>query len=235
MSKPFKPVAIRRPSGFERFIKQQGFHGIYLITTEHDSPVKVEITEDPVSRFNHLQAANFVLLRFHRFWGLPGRPVSKKIEAEFKSHFEPQHPWRVVRHAVRRSRSVYRGLRSAHRHLGDQAGAHARTHGGSRTTPVLPPAGSPLAADRSNTSARARLPGWEADCANQQGATLMAQASCSARRDLLLDATAHGPVGDVEIIAGLQVDPELRRRAEVSREAQRRVGGDRAPRRARCR
>lgn len=91
MSKPLKPVAIRRPWGFERFIKQQGFHGIYLVTTERGAPVKVGITENPVSRFGQLQSDNFVLLRFHRFWWLPGRPVSKKIESEFKSHFEPQN------------------------------------------------------------------------------------------------------------------------------------------------
>jgi hypothetical protein len=41
--------------------------------------------------------------------------------------------------------------------------------------------------------------------------------------DLSLNPAAHGPVGNVEIIARLKVDPEFRRRAEVSTEAQCRV------------
>jgi hypothetical protein len=42
--------------------------------------------------------------------------------------------------------------------------------------------------------------------------------------DLSLDFAPHGAVGNVEIITGLQINPELRRRAEVAAEAHGGVG-----------
>jgi hypothetical protein len=46
--------------------------------------------------------------------------------------------------------------------------------------------------------------------------------SCSIR-----NPPAQGAVGDIEIIAGLQIDPELWRGAKVPPETHRGVGGDR--------
>lgn len=62
-----------RPHGFQEFIKKQGFHSLYLVTTEEDNPVKVGIAADPVARFAALQNATFVPLRMHRFWWMPGK------------------------------------------------------------------------------------------------------------------------------------------------------------------
>jgi hypothetical protein len=63
-----------------RFIRKQGFHGVYLVTTEVDNPVKVVITNDPVTRLSELQVANFNRLHVHRFWWLPGSRISSRIE-----------------------------------------------------------------------------------------------------------------------------------------------------------
>jgi hypothetical protein len=50
--------------------------------------------------------------------------------------------------------------------------------------------------------------------------------SCSSRRNLLLDLSAHGSVSDVEIMARLEVDPELRRCPKISSEPHRRIDRD---------
>jgi hypothetical protein len=76
-----------RPHGFGQFIAGHGFHSLYLVTTERDAPVKIGITDDPVRRLGDLQSANFALLRLHRFWWLPGQPISGRIERAFKDHF----------------------------------------------------------------------------------------------------------------------------------------------------
>ncbi len=81
---------VRRPWGFTKFVRRQGFHGIYLVTTEADNPVKVGITSDPVDRLTDLQVANFNRLRMHRFWWLPGRRISGRVERAFKNHFAAQ-------------------------------------------------------------------------------------------------------------------------------------------------
>jgi hypothetical protein len=78
---------MRRPHGFHAFTDKQGFHSIYLVTTEDAAPVKVGIATDPAQRFASIQTSNFVLLRLYRFWWLPGRQVSAKIESGFKEHF----------------------------------------------------------------------------------------------------------------------------------------------------
>jgi hypothetical protein len=44
---------------------------------------------------------------------------------------------------------------------------------------------------------------------------------------LSFNPAAHSPIGNVKVKARLQIDPEFRRGAEVSPEAQRRVGRDR--------
>ena len=77
---------MRRPHGFEQFIEKQGFHAIYLVTSDH-SAFKVGIAEDPISRLGQLQTANFLPLRLHRFWWLPGPAISRRIESAFKEHF----------------------------------------------------------------------------------------------------------------------------------------------------
>ena len=78
---------MRRPHGFRAFTDKQGFHSLYLITTEDAVPVKVGIATDPAHRFASIQSCNFVLLRLHRFWWLPGRQISARIESGFKKHF----------------------------------------------------------------------------------------------------------------------------------------------------
>ena len=88
MHKTPMPMVARRPWGFTRFIRKQGFHGVYLVTTETGCPIKVGITNDPVSRLSELQVGNFNQLRIHRFWWLPGRRISGRIERGFKDHFK---------------------------------------------------------------------------------------------------------------------------------------------------
>lgn len=78
---------MRRPQGFCEFISKKGFHSLYLVTTETDAPIKVGIAEDPVKRLGDLQTANFHKLHLHRFWWLPGRLISERIERAFKDHF----------------------------------------------------------------------------------------------------------------------------------------------------
>ena len=79
-----------RPHGFREYIDEHGFHSLYLITTERSRPVKVGIATDPFDRLSNLQCAHFEALRFHRFWWLPGQPISSRIERAFKQHFAPQ-------------------------------------------------------------------------------------------------------------------------------------------------
>jgi len=83
-----KAGILRRSYGFQEFIRKQGFHSIYLVTTETDNPVKVGITRDPLERFSTIQSANFVPIRLHRFWWIPGRKVTERIEKVFKGHFQ---------------------------------------------------------------------------------------------------------------------------------------------------
>ena len=45
------------------------------------------------------------------------------------------------------------------------------------------------------------------------------EASRDARLNLLFDLGAHGAFGDVEIVTGLKIDPELRRRPEIAPQA----------------
>ena len=78
---------MRRPHGFRRFTKKQEFHSIYLVTTESATPVKVGIAVNPSHRFASIQSSNFVQLRLHRFWWLPGRQITVRIESDFKEHF----------------------------------------------------------------------------------------------------------------------------------------------------
>jgi len=86
-----QPTTSPRPWGFAKFTKREGFHSIYLITTETDAPVKVGIAADPRSRFGDIQSAHFVVLRLHRAWWLPGRPISKRVENAFKKHFKSRN------------------------------------------------------------------------------------------------------------------------------------------------
>ena len=82
---------LRRPYGFEEFIRKQGFHSIYLVTTETDNPVKVGIAKDPVKRLCDLQSANFTPIRLHRFWWMPGKKITVRIESAFKNHFQSKN------------------------------------------------------------------------------------------------------------------------------------------------
>jgi len=82
---------LRRPYGFLEFIKKQGFHSLYLVTTETDNPVKVGIAKDPLERLSAIQSANFLPIRMHRFWWMPGRKVTVRIESAFKNHFQSQN------------------------------------------------------------------------------------------------------------------------------------------------
>ena len=88
MRKAPMPPAARRPWGFTRFIRKQGFHGLYLVSTETGFPIKVGITSNPVGRLSELQVGNFNQLQVHRFWWLPGRRISARIERGFKDHFK---------------------------------------------------------------------------------------------------------------------------------------------------
>ena len=78
---------MRRPHGFLEFTERQGFHCLYLVTTESGAPVKVGIAVDPAQRLASIQSSNFIPLRLHRFWWLPGRLISARIETAFKRHF----------------------------------------------------------------------------------------------------------------------------------------------------
>lgn len=78
---------MRRPQGFRKFASRQGFHSLYLITTETSTPVKVGIAADPANRLSNIQTSNFNLLHLHRVWWLAGPQISARIEAEFKTYF----------------------------------------------------------------------------------------------------------------------------------------------------
>ena len=78
---------MKRPHGFRAFTGRQGFHSIYLITTQNASPVKVGIAVDPSERFSCIQTSNFVALQLYRAWWVAGRQISTRIERDFKAHF----------------------------------------------------------------------------------------------------------------------------------------------------
>jgi len=75
-----------RPFGFREYIRSNGFHTVYLLTTVQGSPVKIGISEDPVRRIGTIQSSHYEDLRFHRFWWLPGVAVATRIEAAFKQN-----------------------------------------------------------------------------------------------------------------------------------------------------
>lgn len=75
-----------RPFGFREYIRSNGFHTVYLLTTIQGSPVKIGISEDPVRRIATIQSSHYEELRFHRFWWLPGVAVATRIEAAFKQN-----------------------------------------------------------------------------------------------------------------------------------------------------
>jgi Meiotically up-regulated gene 113 len=79
---------MRRPLGFGDFVGKQGFHSLYIVTTEQKSPLKVGIAVDPNRRFSQIQTDNYHRLCLHRFWWLPGRPISERIAGAFKDHFK---------------------------------------------------------------------------------------------------------------------------------------------------
>jgi hypothetical protein len=82
-------VREQRPHGFKRYIAEQGFHTVYLVTTTRKRPVKVGIAGDPVQRLASLQAGHFERLDFHRFWWVAGRPIAARVERAFKVRFAP--------------------------------------------------------------------------------------------------------------------------------------------------
>jgi hypothetical protein len=84
-------VVVARPHGFQEFIKKQGFHSLYLVTTDTNSPVKVGIAANPVHRLGDLQSANFVELHIYRYWWMPGRRITARIESAFKDHFRSRN------------------------------------------------------------------------------------------------------------------------------------------------
>ncbi|MBM3518445.1 MAG: GIY-YIG nuclease family protein [Alphaproteobacteria bacterium] len=84
-------MAAARPHGFAQFVREQGFHGVYLVTTVYGEPVKVGITQDPVLRISELQTANFIELHMHRFWWTAGHQIAALVESEFKQHFKPRN------------------------------------------------------------------------------------------------------------------------------------------------
>lgn len=114
---------MRRPYSFKRFIKKNGSHAVYLLTTQTGNPVKVGIAEDPLKRFSGLQVSHFMPSQLYRFWWTPGRPISGRIQSAFKKHFAPQNVrGRMVRLASAGSGSFYRDLHSLGYHPGRTRG-----------------------------------------------------------------------------------------------------------------
>ena len=87
----FQGVALRRPHSFKRFIRKNSFHSIYLITTEIGNPVKVGIAEDHLQRLAALQVAHFAQLQLYRFWWMPGKLITERIESAFKDQFASEN------------------------------------------------------------------------------------------------------------------------------------------------
>lgn len=80
-------MADMRPWGFRDYIKSQGFRTLYVVKPVRGWPIKIGIANDPERRLNDLQVANFETLCFHRFWWMPGLPITSRIEAAFKRDF----------------------------------------------------------------------------------------------------------------------------------------------------
>jgi len=82
---------MRRPRGFARFVGGQGFHCLYLVTTEDDALVKIGIAADAMDRLSTLCSANAVELHLHRHWWLAGKLISQRIKKSFAQTFRSQH------------------------------------------------------------------------------------------------------------------------------------------------
>jgi len=76
-----------RPYGFREYVRENGFHTVYLLKPVQGAPVKIGISEDPARRIATIQASHFDELVFHRFWWLPGLAVATRIESGFKNGF----------------------------------------------------------------------------------------------------------------------------------------------------
>lgn len=76
-----------RPHGFRDFVREEGYHAIFLVVAGDDDRLSVHKTADPKEGFARLRAGNPASLRLHRSWWLAGRPVSNRVERAFKERF----------------------------------------------------------------------------------------------------------------------------------------------------
>lgn len=79
---------MRRPHKFKQYIKDGGYHAVYLISLWLDdaaiSPIKIGISTDPQRRLVAIQAENPTTLELHASWWVAGYPIAVLVERNFK-------------------------------------------------------------------------------------------------------------------------------------------------------
>ena len=76
-----------RPRGFKDFVREEGYHGIFLVVAGDDDRLSIHSATDPRESFARLRGSSSATLRLHRFWWLAGRPVSVRVERALKQRF----------------------------------------------------------------------------------------------------------------------------------------------------
>ncbi len=85
---------MRRRHKFKLYIKEHGYYGLYVVAVlqtdeeEPESPIKIGISDDPVTRLGQLQNAHFLKLVLYQHWWVAGKPVAVLAEAQFKERYK---------------------------------------------------------------------------------------------------------------------------------------------------
>jgi hypothetical protein len=76
-----------RPHGFKTFVREEGYHGIFLVVAGDEDRLSIHTAIDPRESFARLRGCSSATRRLHRSWWLAGRPVSVRVERAFKQRF----------------------------------------------------------------------------------------------------------------------------------------------------
>lgn len=83
---------MRRGHKLKKYTKDRGYYGLYVIAVRTDgvvsSPIKIGITDDPVTRLSGLQNGSFLELVLHQHWWLAGKPIAVLVEKTFKEKYK---------------------------------------------------------------------------------------------------------------------------------------------------
>lgn len=84
---------MRRCHKIKKYIKDRGYYGLYVVAILPDgedgpaSPIKIGISDDPITRLSALQMGSFFKLVVYQHWWLAGKLVAVNVERAFKDKY----------------------------------------------------------------------------------------------------------------------------------------------------